>query len=260
MQKNQWAAAIALLIAAGLATMPPAHADESQAKALFKAMSDYLAAQKSFSFDSDTSLEVVTTQKQKIALVSSGTVTLSRPDKVRISRAGGFATVEILFDGKMLTAVDKSAKKYAQTEIPGTIDNLIDVLRDKYNRPVPGADLLLSDLYGELMPQVVDVKDLGSGVIRGIECDHFAFRTKEVDWQIWIAQGARPHPCRYVITSKKVTGWPQYTLDIWGWKAGTEVASDSFKLEIPTGAKQLMPGQVAELNEIPALFSAKGAK
>jgi hypothetical protein len=59
---------------------------------------------------------------------------------------------------------------------------------------------------------------------------------------------------------QKGYGWPQYTLDIWGWKAGTEVASDAFKLEIPAGAKQLMPGQVAELNEIPALFSAKGAK
>ena len=89
-------------------------------------------------------------------------------------------------------------------------------------------------------------------MIHGTECDHLAFRTKEVDWQIWIAQGARPYPCR--------SGWPQYTLDIWEWKAGTEVASDAFKLEIPAGAKQLMPGQVAELNEIPALFSAKGAK
>ena len=43
-------------------------------------------------------------------------------------------------------------------------------------------------------------------------------------------------------------------------EAGAEVASDAFKLEIPAGAKQLMPGQVAELNEIPALVSAKGAK
>jgi hypothetical protein len=257
MQKNQWAAAIALLIAAGLATMPPAHADESQAKALFKAMSDYLAAQKSFSFDSDTSLEVVTTQKQKIALVSSGTVTLSRPDKVRISRAGGFATVEILFDGKMLTAVDKSAKKYAQTEIPGTIDNLIDVLRDKYNRPVPGADLLLSDLYGELMPQVVDVKDLGSGVIRGIECDHFAFRTKEVDWQIWIAQGDHPYPCRYVITSSKVEGWPQYTIDISNWKAGPAVAADAFSFNAPADFKKVKAEDLVDTDELPAIFRAK---
>ena len=63
-----------------------------------------------------------------------------------------------------------------------------------------------------------------------------------------------------VITSKKVTGWPQYTLDIWGWKSGTEVASDGFKLDLPAGSKKLMPDQVPDLNEIPALFSAKGAK
>jgi hypothetical protein len=83
---------------------------------------------------------------------------------------------------------------------------------------------------------------------------------KEVDWQIWIAQGARPYPCRYVITSKNVTGWPQYTLDITAWKAGPEVAPDGFKLEIPAGAKKLTADQVPDLNEIPAIFSPKGAK
>ena len=107
---------------------------------------------------------------------------------------------------------------------------------------------------------MTDVKDLGSGVIRGTECDHLAFRTKEVDWQIWIAQGARPYPCRYVITSKKVTGWPQYTLDIRAWKTGAEAASDPFKLEITPNAQKLMPGQIPDLDEIPGLFKAKGAK
>ena len=73
--------------------------------------------------------------------------------------------------------------------LSGTIDHLVDELRDKYHRPVPGADLLLSNVYEQLMPGVTNVKDLGSGVIGGIECDHLAFRTEEVDWQIWIAQG-----------------------------------------------------------------------
>ena len=41
---------------------------------------------------------------------------------------------------------------------------------------------------------------------------------------------------------------------------GAEVASDAFKLAIPADAKQLMPGQVPELSEIPAHFAAKGAK
>ena len=30
-------------------------------------------------------------------------------------------------------------------------------------------------------------------VIGGIECHYLAFRTKDVDFQIWIAQGAKPH-------------------------------------------------------------------
>ena len=131
-------------------------------------------------------------------------MTLNRPDKLRAVRNGGFADVESLFDGKTLTLFGKTANLFGQVDIPGTIDHLVDELRDKYRKPVPGADLLLSDVYDQLMPPVINVKDLGSGVIGGVECDHLAFRTKEVDWQIWIAQGPRPYPCRYVITYKLV--------------------------------------------------------
>jgi len=201
-------------VAAGTASTSVAYADEAQARSLLKAMSDYLAAQKAISFDYDTNLEIVSTQQQKVGLASSGTVTLNRPDKLHATRTGGFANVDMVFDGKTLTLLGKNANLYAQVEAPGTIDQLVDVLRDKYHRPVPAADLLMSDPYKELMPLVNDAKDLGSGVIRGVECDHLAFRTKDVDWQIWIAQGAQPYPCRYVITTKKVTGWPQYTLDV----------------------------------------------
>jgi len=56
--------------------------------------------------------------------------------------------------------------------MPGTIDHLVDEWRDKYHRPAPGADFLLSNVYEQLMPPVTDVKDLGNGVIGGIECDH----------------------------------------------------------------------------------------
>src|SRR5215469_14323694 len=257
---KNWAAVLAVAATAATANISAGRADEANAKSLLKAMSDYLAAQKAISFDYDSSFELVSTQQQKIALASSGTVTLDRPDKLHATRRGGFSNVQMVFDGKALTLLGKNANLYTQIEAPGTIDQLVDVLRDKYHRPAPAADLLMSDPYKELMTEVTDAKDLGSGVIRGTECDHLAFRTKEVDWQIWIAQGARPYPCRYVITSKKVAGWPQYTLDTWGWKTGAEVASDAFKLAILADAKQLTPGQVPELNDIPALFTRKGAK
>jgi hypothetical protein len=174
----------------GMARISAGQADEADAKRIFKAMSDYLGAQSAISFDYDTSLELVSTEQQKVALVSSGTLTLDRPDKLHLTRNGGFANLEMVFDGKTLTLLGKNTNLYTKVEAPGTIDQLVDVLRDKYHRPIPAADLLMSNPYKELMPEVNDVKDLGSGVIHGIECDHLAFRTKDVDWQIWIAQGA----------------------------------------------------------------------
>ena len=250
--------ALALLIGSGLSI--DARAGEAEARSLFKAMSDYLAAQKAISFKFDTNLEVVTKEEQKLGLASSGTIILNRPDKVHVTRSGGFANVEVVFDGKTLTLLGKDENKYGQIEVPGTVDHLVDELRDKYHRPVPAADLLLSDIYDQLMPLVMDVKDLGSGVIDGVECDHLAFRTKEVDWQIWNAQGDRPYPCRYVITSPKVAGSPQYSIDVRGWKVGSEVASDDFTFKIPNGAKKVEHTALPDIDELPSIFAVGGTK
>ena len=75
-----WISVLAVAVMAGAASMSAARADDAQAKALFKAMSDYLAAQEAISFAIDSTLEVVTDQDQKLGLASSGTLTLKRPD------------------------------------------------------------------------------------------------------------------------------------------------------------------------------------
>lgn len=75
-----WLFILAVAAMAGTASIQAARADEAQAKNLFKAMSDYLAAQQAISFAYDSNLEVVTDQDQKLGLASSGTLTLNRPD------------------------------------------------------------------------------------------------------------------------------------------------------------------------------------
>src|SRR3954469_3960623 len=242
------ASAAALVLMIGLGA-PTVRADEADAKDMLKAMSDYLAAQKTISFGYDTNFEVVTKDHQKFLLASSGAADLNRPDKYRSTRSGGFAHVEMVFDGKTLTLLRKDTNVYTQVDIPGTLDHLVDELRDKYQRPVPGADLLLSNVYDELMRDVVDVKDLGSGVIGGTECDHLAFRAKEVDWQIWIAQGEHPYPCRYVISSKGVDQAPQFTMEIRDWKAGGSAAASDFTFTPPAGAKKLDANDLEGLKE-----------
>jgi len=252
------AVAVALLL--GLYTPSEVRADEADAKNLVKAMSDYMTSQKAISFGYDSTLEIVTNDHQKLALASSGTVTLNRPDKLRATRSGGFVDVEILFDAKMLTLFGKNTNLYAQVDIPGTIDHLIDELKNKHNKPLPAADLLMTNVNDALMSEVVDVKDLGSGVIGGTECDHLAFRTKEVDWQIWIAQGDRPYPCRYVITSKDITGGPQYSIQLRDWKTGDEVAADDFSFKNPTKAKKIDLKDMSEMDDLPGNYTTGGTQ
>lgn len=174
----------ALLLAACFGISSVASADETDAKRLLKAMSDYLAAQQAFSFAYDAMLEVVTEDDQVLGLASSGTLIVNRPDKVHATRKGGFADVDMWFDGTTFTILGKNVNMYTQISAPGSVDQLVDLLRDKYGRPLPAADLMLENSYDALMENVVDVKDLGSGVIGGMECDSLAFRKADVDFQI----------------------------------------------------------------------------
>jgi len=245
-------AGLVLIVGFGAATA--AHADEAYAKSLLKNMSDYMSAQKDIAFNYDTLLEVVTKDQQRLALAGSGTVVIHRPDKLRSTRSSGFADIEMVFDGKTLTLIGKSKNIYTQIEVPGTLDHLLDVLRDKYNRPLPGADLFMSNPQEQLMSGVNDIKDLGSGVIGGVECDHLAFRKKDIDWQIWIAQGDQPYPCRYVITSKLIAGGPQYSIQLSGWKSSAAVAPDDFTFNNATNAKKIELKDLPNAEDLPSNF------
>jgi hypothetical protein len=223
-------------------------------------MSDYLAAQKAISFNYDTNLEVVTKDHQKLLLASSGKIEMGRPDKIRATRHGGFADVEMVFDGKTLTVLGKDANLYTEVDVPGTVENLVDQLRDTLHRPLPAADLILPNVYEELMRDVADVKDLGSGVIGGTECDHLAFRAKEVDWQIWIAQGENPYPCRYVITASQVDQGPQYSIQISDWKTGIDVIADDFSFNNKSKAEKVDLEKLPNIDELPDHFTPGGTK
>jgi hypothetical protein len=239
----------ALSMAVGWAAFTPASADDLSAKDLFKAMTTYLASQKSFSFETDTNLEIVTPDLQKIGFASSGSVTVARPDKIKMTRTGGFADVEMASDGKKLTLLGKNLNVFASIEAVGNIDELIDKLRSDYGAELPAADLLSPNADEIMMADVTSAYDLGVGVIGGKLCDHLAFRTPQTDWQIWIAEGEKPYPCRFEITSKLMAEAPSYRVDIHNWKSGQEVAETKFEID-PGNAKIVAVDQFSGLDEL----------
>jgi hypothetical protein len=246
----------ARLAAAALMALPLAWPQSTRAQAddadkILQAMSNYMAAQKNVSFAFDADIEVITSDIQKIQFASSGNVLLSRPDRIRVSRTGGYTDVLLVSDGKTATVLSKDANTFAQIHSPGSVDQLIDRLRDQLGVPLPGADFLSSNPHDVLAADVLKGTHVGRGVIDGVECEHLAFRNQDTDWQLWVEVGDRPIPHKFVITSKTQAAAPQYTLRIRDWKTDPQPAADSFIFTPPDGAKKIALKELRDIDEVP---------
>lgn len=242
----------ALLIGLALISVGPgALAQGSDARSILKAMSDYVSSQKTIELTFDSDIEVVTPQMEKIQFASSGEVLLSRPDRLRAHRVGGYADVALFFDGKTASVLGKNINAYAQFDAPGTVDQLIEALRAGHGVALPGADLLLSRPYDVLVAGVKEAKHIGRGVVDGVECEHLAFRNFDTDWQLWVEVGKSPIPRKMVITSKTINNAPQYTLRVKNWKSGTRLPADAFTFVPPATATRLGADALVDLDELP---------
>lgn len=239
--------------------VPATSASADDAKTLLKAMSDYMAQQKEFAFAYESTIEAVTPDFQKLQFVSSGKANVSRPDKIHVTRTGGFADLDVTFDGKMLTIYGKNLDAYAQVEAQGSLDELRDRLADA-GVEAPGGDLLSSNIYDALMADVTDAKHIASAYVDGVECEYLAFRTPDTDWQIWIQTGATPIPRRYVITSKHVVQAPQYTFELRDFKSGKDAGTASFTFDKPASAKKVDLSALELVDELPAPADQGGAQ
>jgi hypothetical protein len=234
-----------------LAAASAARADD--AANILKSMTDYLSNQKTLSASFDSDIEVITPELQKIQFASSGQMKLSRPDKLRVRRTGGYADVELVYDGKTISVYGNNAKSYVQADLPGTVDQMIDALQARSGVGLPGTDLLFSDAFDVMTASVLDGEHIGLGVVDGVECEHLAFRGLDTDWQIWIETGAKPVPRKYVITSKMLAGAPQYTLRLRDWKTDAFTDADTFVFKPPAGVTKvdLDSSEMAEFDELP---------
>jgi hypothetical protein len=242
------AATLALL--ATLILVPGHARAEDDAKAILKKMSDYIAGQQNFTVAYDSDVEVITPDVQKIQFTNSAQMRVSRPDKIQAERKGGYSDVALFLDGKTLSILSKHANAYSQGNAPGSIDDTVKFLRDDYGAEIPGADLVLSNVFDALSEGVLDAKHIGEGVVDGVECEHLAFRNADTDWQLWVEKGDRPIPRKYVITSKAVAAAPQYTLRIKEWKE-EQAPADAFTFTAPTDAKKVDFKELKAMDEIP---------
>jgi hypothetical protein len=237
---------VALLSAGALpaaALAQPAGIDP-QATAILKRSLDYLAGLKAFSVDTTSTIEMVLTSGQKIQFDNAAVASVQRPDKLVARRKGDLVNQAFYYDGKNLSLYNPDQKVYATVAAPNTLEAMIDFARDSLDIIVPAGDLLYRNALELLTADVKSGFVVGKGVVGGVRCDHLAFRNADVDWQIWIQEGAKPLPRKYVITSTQVAGAPQFAV-LASWNTAPKFAASTFLFAPAKGAQRidfLQPG------------------
>lgn len=212
---------------------------EPEADRLLQEMSAYMAEMVQFSVQAESTLEIVLKSGQKIQLDSPANLAIQRPDKLRADRKGDLVNQELYYDGKSLSLYMPDEKYFATVEAPHTIEAALDFARESLDLFAPGGDLIYHNAYDVLTEDVISGLYAGLSVVGGVKCHHLAYRGNEVDWQIWIEDGEKPLPRKFVITSKWITGAPQFTLIVKNWNFSPEFTAGTFTFTPPGDAQQI---------------------
>jgi len=212
---------------------------EPQAEKILRRMSDYLAGQKQFTVKTEVTLEAVLASGQRLQFDAPASVTVSRPNRMRADRKGDLTNQEFFYDGKSLTLYNPKENLYASAPAPATLDAMLDYAREKLDVIAPGAELLYNNAAERMLKESSSGFVVGQSSVAGVKCMHLAFRGAEVDWQVWVQDGARPLPCKFIITSTKTSGTPQFTVWMRSWDLAPNLSDRSFTFAPAKGAKKI---------------------
>jgi hypothetical protein len=199
-------------------------------------MTDYLGSLKQFSVHTQNTLEDMLDSGQRIDTDISASVTISRPNKLHAERKGELLDQVFYYNGKTLTLYNPSSQVFATEPAPTSIEEMLDYTRESLGLIIPAADLVYRNAYPLLMQGVTSATVVGKAVINGVTCDHLAFSRPDVDFQVWVADGDQPLPCKYVVTDTSTPALISISTVMSDWNIAPAAADASFNFVPPKEA------------------------
>jgi hypothetical protein len=212
---------------------------DPRADAALQRMSHYVGGLRSFRVAIDTVDDKVATDGQKIEELQQSTVTVRRPGELRVDRVSPNGRALFIDNGKQFSLYNKDKNVYATHAAPATLDQALEVARDRLHLDAPAGDLILTDAYSALVDGTMTGRYIGLEPIDGVMAHHLAFTKQNTDWQIWIKYGAEAVPLRFVITSKDMPGQPKFTAELRDWMPNAPTVASQFMFTPPAGAQRI---------------------
>ena len=201
-----------------------------------------LRALPTFGLHLDTTSEEVLTTGQKIQHGGVVDYSVRRPNALRIESNSDQQSRIVVYDGTTLTLFSPRIGYWASFPAAGTIRDMLISARDHLGLELPISDLFDWGNDPAVLTRVNSAISVGPEQIAGQTCQQYAMRQVNVDWQIWIREGAQALPCKVVITTTDDPSMPQFSA-VFNWRLDATFAADTFSFTPPEGARRIQFSQ-----------------
>ena len=230
------------IVRAEEASPSPARSMQSvqpQALDVLRRLSATLAQARALTFRSVSTVEVPAKTGQSITLFSTVDVALKRPDRLRAQVRGEAPHFDFYFDGTTASAYAPATNVYSTVQAPPTIDAMLPALEEKTGIRIVSAPLLVSDPYAMLTRDLISGVVVGATLINGRPCEHLAFRSPGINWEIWVESDQRSLPRRVAVTFTDRPNFPRVLVEFLSWNFHPWLKADDFAFRKPAGAREI---------------------
>jgi hypothetical protein len=202
-------------------------------------MSTYLRSLTTFELNTQTSLDVVTNDGQKIQLDGTARYRVRKPNAFVIDIVSDTWNRQLVYNGREFTLYSPKRGYYATVPAPATIKETIAEIETKFGISVPLDDLFRwGDADGARAEALDSAFLVGTDTVDGVKTNHYAFREGQIDWQVWIQQGDQPLPRKLVIVDRRDAAQPGYAARL-TWTLNPPLSDDVFVFRPDKDAKRI---------------------
>jgi hypothetical protein len=236
------AAALAWSVGASFAQDAAAPAPEPEiepaAIAAVKQMGEFLRSLGDVQFEAKITRDEVLDSGQTIQRQQAMTAYVRPPTGLRINVTSAERERQFYYDGKTLTIFGPRTMYYASVDAPPTIREMVTAVAEKYDLEMPLSDLFLWGTDEEDEAAIVGAFRVGVDRFGNRLCDSYAFHQEDVDWEVWIARGTEPLPCKLVVTDRTDEARPQFSAEL-EWMLDPTFGDVVFEFTPPRDAQRI---------------------
>ncbi|MFA0812141.1 DUF2092 domain-containing protein [Microbulbifer epialgicus] len=206
-------------------------------------MGRYLASLRVLMFNARIFTEVVLENTQKLLIGGKVNYMAVPPNQLRVDLTTDSITRQFFHNNDKFTMLAPRDGYFAEMQASQPTAEVLSQAAKDYGLEIPFADLLEWGRNKDVWAGIKEAFLVNSPKVDGKRTQHWAFRSDNLDWEVWIAVGEKPLPVRISTVNTKDPAKPRFLATL-KWVEGEQ--SDASQFRPPTSKLKQIKFKKAE--------------